>query len=350
MSNAIAGNLGATKVTGESSSSWFRGRIGRRADEPLDTTDRIVTPENIEFAYVSAGPLARGLAFLVDVLIWMLAFGAVWFVTALVFVLGIGPLLERAGLGSLVVALGEMTLGLVGLSLFATYWLMWGIAESRFNGRTIGKWLFGLRVVTTDGHPIAGWQAMVRTLVRSVEVLPTVPAGFVGAMFVGADALEGAADTESMMVGLFPTGLVALIAMIAAPRFQRLGDLVSGTMVVYEHHAWRPGLAVLDDPRTAALAEWIPRDFRVRRELARAISSYVHKRRYLTAHRRREIARYVSEPLIRRFGLPLDTSPDLLMCALYHHVFIGQVPSEQQVSLGASGTALATAEATEAER
>ena len=164
---------------------------------------------------------------------------------------------------------------------------------------------------------------MVRTLVRSIEVMPAAPPMLITGSFVGTDAMVNWATgepTEPWMI--LPTGLVAVVCMIFAPRFRRLGDLVAGTCVVYEHRGWRPGLAVLEDSRTVALSELIPADFRVRRELARAISSYVHKRRYLTVHRRREIARYVAEPLLRRFGMPGDTSYDLLLCAIYHRTFV----------------------------
>jgi hypothetical protein len=34
------------------------------------------------------------------------------------------------------------------------------------------------------------------------------------------------------------------------------------------------------------------------------------------------VARHLAEPLLKRFGLPPDTSYDLLLCALYYRSFI----------------------------
>jgi hypothetical protein len=48
----------------------------------------------------------------------------------------------------------------------------------------------------------------------------------------------------------------------------------------------------------------------------------VERRKFFSPMRRREVAAHVANPLIERFGLPRDTSPDLMMCALYHRTFI----------------------------
>ncbi|HRF01330.1 MAG TPA: RDD family protein [Pirellulaceae bacterium] len=298
------------------------GRVATRGGAPLDTSDRIGTPENIEFSYFGAGPFVRFLAFSVDTLVWLFGFFALWLLVAILFGFA-STYLIRIGLGELVDSLSEMASGLFLLSLFLTYWMMWGLCETFFNGRTLGKFLFRLRVVTIEGHPIRGWQAMIRTIVRSIDVMPLAPPMLISGTFFGEEAgrnlLTGELEPPFFIL---PTGLLGLLVMSFAPRFRRIGDLVSGTCVVYEHRGWRPGLAVLEDPRTAALAELIPPGFRVRRELARAVSSYVHKRRYLSIQRRREIAAHVAEPLIRQFGLLPDTGYDLLMCALYHRTFV----------------------------
>ena len=60
------------------------------------------------------------------------------------------------------------------------------------------------------------------------------------------------------------------------------------------------------------------------RELARALAAYVHKRRYLTPLRRRDIARHLAEPLLARLDLQPDTSYDLFLCALYFRTFVAK--------------------------
>jgi len=82
------------------------------------------------------------------------------------------------------------------------------------------------------------------------------------------------------------------------------------------------GVAKLEDPRTAQLASILPPKFRVNRDMAKALSAYVERRRYFSQARRHEIARHLGDPLIRVFGLPPDTSHDLLLCALYYRTFV----------------------------
>src|SRR4051812_9466976 len=96
-----------------------------QAEEPLDTTIRLVTPERITFQYPLAGPFRRALAYLLDVLIWVV----------LVF---------AASMAALVLSLGSNA-G-IGLFLVVFFVLQWGygaFCEGIFNGRTPGKWAAG---------------------------------------------------------------------------------------------------------------------------------------------------------------------------------------------------------------
>jgi uncharacterized RDD family membrane protein YckC len=86
-------------------------------------------------------------------------------------------------------------------------------AERLSGGRSIGKWLVGLRVVGGDGAALSPRASMVRSLLRLIDVLPT-------------------------------SYLVGFVVMIASTRRQRLGDLAAGTVVIhYERRA--PGTAGL---------------------------------------------------------------------------------------------------------
>ncbi len=80
------------------------------------------------------------------------------------------------------------------------------IFESLSDGRTPGKALFGLRVVTTDGAPINFRHAALRGCLAIFEILMT-------------------------------TGAVAVIATFLSARNQRLGDYVAGTLVLRERNA-----------------------------------------------------------------------------------------------------------------
>jgi hypothetical protein len=81
-------------------------------------------------------------------------------------------------------------------------------------------------------------------------------------------------------------------------------------------------MAKLDDARAIQLASFIPPNFVVSRTLAKALSTYVERRRFFAAPRRKEMAAHIARPLLERFGLPQDTSYDLLLCALYYRNFI----------------------------
>ena len=96
-------------------------------------------------------------------------------------------------------------------------------------------------------------------------------------------------------------------------RFQRLGDLVCGTMVVIEDPQRLYGVAKVEDPEAIRLAGFLPANFQVSRSMARALSTYVQRRGGIQPARRAEIARHLGEPLREKFGLPPGTSHDLLL-------------------------------------
>ena len=329
------------KIDDSSNATGFwQGLMGRAGDDqhrPLDTQVNIVTPENIEFSYNVAGPVARSLAFLLDLLFYFLAYILLTVVLGMVYAFLIFPALNYLNLNWLLAELDFIFQGLYMVGLFLGYWFYWGISESRYNGKTLGKLILGMRVVSRTGHPIGGWQAIARTFVRATEVMPLAPNLLFTAMVEGEEAVYSWSGAPVPVMFFVPTFLVAIICMTCSPRFQRIGDLVSGTMVVYEHRGWMPGLAELEDERTPHLAELIPPGFMIDRELARALAAYVHKRRYLTPLRRRDIARHQAEPLQARKDLQSDTSYDLFLCALYYRAFVAR-GTLAETSLNSNGS------------
>jgi hypothetical protein len=117
---------------------------------------------------------------------------------------------------------------------------------------------------------------------------------------------------------------VGLVAASLNKRFQRLGDLVSGTMVVVEDRQRLDGVMRIGHPEVLDMAALIPANFQPSRTLARTLATYVLRRANFSLGRRMEIARHVAEPLCERFHLPPQTNPDLLLCALYHRVFVDE--------------------------
>ena len=261
-----------------------------RSLEQIDSSIEIVTPENISFRYEVAGPFRRLPAFLIDVCLRFFVWTAALFSMAFLGMLG--------GFGGR---------GILLLLWFVLEWFYGGLLETFWNGQTIGKRITGLRVLSVDGQPITGSQAVLRNILRAVDMMPVFPLAAFG--------------MESGLLGI-PTCLIGLLTPMLNSRFQRLGDLVCGTMVVVENRSWLLGVAKIDDPRAAELAAYIPANFAINQQLGRAVAAYLERRKSFAEGRRREIARHLAEPLSTRFRLPPDTDPDLFICARYHRDFI----------------------------
>ncbi len=270
----------------------------------IDATVEVVTPENIAFQYTVAGPFRRFPAFAVDLCIRTAIFVAAGFAVSLL---------------SGIVRLPGLAAGGILILWFLLDWFYGGVLETWLNGQTPGKWIVGVRVLSLNGQPINGVQAVIRNFLRTADMFPLVSMQALGV------------DVPSYVI---PTFTLALVTMSCNRRFQRLGDIAAGTMVVVEERRWLTGVAKLKDKRVPQLANEIPVDYGISRTLARALSTYVERRRFFTAPRRHEIARHVAEPLIGRFELPADTDYDLLLCALYHRVFITDRDREEDASSG----------------
>lgn len=82
-----------------------------------------------------------------------------------------------------------------------------------WSGQTPGKLWLRLRVIREDGRPITFWEAAVRNLLRSFDMMP------------------------------LPFYSVGLISVFSSNRDQRIGDMVAGTVVVREREAEAPEFA-----------------------------------------------------------------------------------------------------------
>jgi uncharacterized RDD family membrane protein YckC len=244
---------------------------------PLDTTVRLVTPERIVFLYPLAGPFRRFFAYVIDLAVKA---GLVFVGVMIAILLAVGG--SAAGFGPL---------------LIGWFLLDWGYGaalEGLFNGQTAGKRALGIRVVTDQGVPITGAQAVLRNLV-------------------------GAAD------GLIPFFyLTGLSSMVLTSKFQRLGDLAAGTMVVVEERQRRSGMVRVEEPAVTALLPWLPIRVAAGPELARALSDYVKRRERFQPALREEMAAPLARPLRDKLGLPAGATADAVLCAVYHRVFLGE--------------------------
>jgi uncharacterized RDD family membrane protein YckC len=205
--------------------------------------------------------------------------------------------------------LGGLGAALVLVGAFLVTWFYGAYFETVYNGRTLGKMLCRQRVLSATGGSIDATQALLRNFFRAVDMFP----------FVNAGILWGTLGFEGFFL---PTGLAGLIVMCVNGQYRRIGDLVAGTIVISEDPRVAGNLAQFDDDRVARLAEMIPADFVVDRSLARALSSYVERRKYFGPKRVEEIANRLAPILINRFGLMESTNSDLFLCAMYHRTFL----------------------------
>jgi uncharacterized RDD family membrane protein YckC len=154
----------------------------------------IRTPENIELRYALAGPGSRAAAYFIDLLI-MLTAGQL-LVNLIVFL--IASLFSTFGPGS------ELWAGAVAtLFFFALYNGYFILFEWLLNGQTPGKRVLRLRVIKQGGYALRFVDTLLRNLLRVIDFIP---------LFYG----------------------VGLLSLLLTRQCQRLGDLVAGTLVVYQ--------------------------------------------------------------------------------------------------------------------
>jgi uncharacterized RDD family membrane protein YckC len=151
--------------------------VSARLDARLD----VETPEGVALELRVAGPIARALAWGIDLSIRLAAL-----------------LLASLFLG----LLGAAGSGVMFLIAFASEWLYPVLFEVYNGGRTPGKLALGLAAVRDDGTPLGWSESSLRNLLRAADFLPG-------------------------------TYLVGFLSMLCNPEFRRLGDLAAGTLVVH---------------------------------------------------------------------------------------------------------------------
>ncbi len=187
----------------------------------LDDTLTINTPEGVEISAVLASPVSRGWALLLDLLIMVLLFlGLIWVSSRLPEGVGLGFFLASA---------------------FVVFWGYFFLFEWLNSGVTPGKKALNLRVISQDITPPTFAQCAWRNVLRYLDFMP----------------------------GMFGVGM---ISMMISPRNQRIGDWMAGTVVV-----WR------DPPKVTlpvlAAGEAYPPPWRLSRQEQRtlmAFADYAH--------------------------------------------------------------------------
>ena len=227
----------------------------------------VETPEHVLVRMPLAGFGSRGLAFVLDVFIIGIfsLFLILFFSLTLPMWASVMEVFTSKEGGYNILA------GLVLVLVFAILWLWFAAFETR-TGRTPGKKMMGLRVLTTTGKPISWREAWLRHILRFADLAPAL-------------------------------GLVAFLSSVFSPQFQRLGDRVAGTVVIRERALWRrrpePRLVLAPTPDEAVN---MPLRVRLRPEEAEALDRFLRRAARLGEDRARELALVLAPTLSKRIG------------------------------------------------
>jgi uncharacterized RDD family membrane protein YckC len=219
----------------------------------------ITTPEQVSFRYDVAGLLSRALAWFTDYLLIFAGYAVI--------------VLLFAALGTVwAVMLIILGIFVLDMSYFAFF-------EIYYAGQTPGKRLFNLRVISLTGTRIRFADAMIRNLLRPVDMLPW-----------------------GMVLG----GMVAFLD----GKHRRLGDMAAETVVIREVRRTLPQTLATQKARVnsfqsnrAVQQRIMTRMTRVERDL---VLDLAVRRDQLDAATREELFAQAAEYFRTRLSLPED--------------------------------------------
>ena len=179
----------------------------------LATEDILIieTPERVPLHFALASIGNRFLACALDHTLQLL--------TMVLLLIAFTVLASYSSLGDSLSSAPKWVIALMIVVLFLIFSAYFAFFEWVWNGQTPGKRLLKLRVIREDGRPVTFWEAAVRNLLRTFDMMPA------------------------------PFYSVGLISVFLSLSDQRIGDMVAGTVVVREREAEAPAFAkVFDSP------------------------------------------------------------------------------------------------------
>ena len=232
----------------------------------MDENLVISTPEQVSFHYETAGIGSRFVAALLDHLIigvvLLLIYVAASALSLLAVVQGLAG--GSGDGGSAGIYLVVAFLVLITFLIVFGYFLMFEIV---WKGQTPGKRLNKLRVLKRNGEPIGAGEAIIRNLVRLVDLMPGFYAIGLITMFIDKDARrmgDFAAGTLVVREG----EQVSLGSVRVAPQAQNIYEeppVYSGQ--VYAPDTSPPATASFDPLPGVSLRNVTPEDYRLVREV-----------------------------------------------------------------------------------
>jgi uncharacterized RDD family membrane protein YckC len=173
----------------------------------IATEDTLIieTPERVPLHFALASIGNRFLACTID--------HAMQALTVILMVIAFFSLANYWSLSDQLTSAPKWVYAVLILVLFLIVTGYFAFFEWLWNGQTPGKRWLKLRVIREDGRPVTFWEASVRNLLRSFDMMPA------------------------------PFYSIGLISVFSTARDQRVGDLVAGTVVVRERETEAPAFA-----------------------------------------------------------------------------------------------------------
>ena len=173
----------------------------------LATEDILIieTPERVPLHFALASIGNRFLACAIDHALQVFAI--------LLMILAFAILASFSDLGEQLANAPKWLQALLIVIVFLIFSAYFAFFEWLWNGQTPGKRMLKLRVIREDGRPVTFWEATVRNLLRSLDMMPA------------------------------PFYSIGLISVFVSLSDQRVGDMVAGTVVVRERQAEAPAFA-----------------------------------------------------------------------------------------------------------
>lgn len=252
----------------------------------------VETPENIVLTYELAGPARRYLAYSIDALLRAGIAGAILLLAYIVFRW----------------SSEQIFVGFQLVVLFFFEWCYFTLAEGLCRGKTPGKAAMGLRVIHDRGYPLTFWGAAIRNLLRGVDSIPL-------AAIITLRNAEAA-----QWLGMLPLYGPGLIAMMLSPKFQRLGDLAAGTVVISERQALPPREPIILT-RVQALSRTEMNTWTPSHATLALIDEYLSRRHVLAHERGHELCAELATELAEK----LDYRGDPYQLRDYPMTFIARV-------------------------
>jgi uncharacterized RDD family membrane protein YckC len=246
----------------------------------LATEDILVieTPERVPLHFALASIGNRFLACALD--------HTVQIVTVIIVAIGFTLLANYSSLGEELSNAPKWVKALLIVVVFLIVSGYFAFFEWIWNGQTPGKRMLKLRVIRYDGRPITFWEAAVRNLLRTFDMMP------------------------------FPFYSIGLISVFVSSSDQRVGDMVAGTVVVREREAEAPAFANVFASPVSDLAlrrlfkpvEFVADLTRLKESEIEVVENFLRRRLDLADMARQWMAWRVSLPILYKLRPQYDVA------------------------------------------